>query len=249
MTVKKIEIGDVFPTNEGGSVTVIEYINAYEVIVEFNDRMKHRTSKRASHIRSGLIRNPYKPSVYGVGYLGVGSARASENKVRTHGYDIWKAMIGRCYDKKMQKKAPCYVGVTVCEEWHNFQNYYAWLVSQSDYGKGYHLDKDLLFQGNKIYSPDTCVLIPSEINTAVTFSETRNPNLPIGVTFDSAKNKYYACINIDGKTQSLGLYESISDARSAYVDKKESIVKGLAEKWKNKIDKRAYEALISWKAP
>lgn len=249
MADKKIEIGDVFPTNEGGSVTVIEYINAYEVIVEFNDHVKHRVSKRASHIRSGLIRNPYKPSVYGVGYLGVGNARASENKIRTHGYDIWKAMIGRCYDEKMQKKMPCYVGVTVCEEWHNFQNYHEWLVSQSDYGKGYHLDKDLLFQGNKIYSPDTCILIPSEINIAVTFSETKNSNLPIGVSFDSRKNKYYACINIEGKTASLGFHETISDARSVYIDEKESIVRELAEKWKGEIDPKAYKALISWKAP
>lgn len=69
-------------------------------------------------------------------------------------------MIKRCYNQKCLLKDNTYRGCSVCDEWLNFQNFGEW------YDENYYevpnevmdLDKDILHKGNKIYSPDNCVL-------------------------------------------------------------------------------------------
>ena len=53
-----------------------------------------------------------------------------------------------------------------------------------------------------------------------------------------AKNK--------GKQEYLGLFNTELEAFNAYKQAKESFVKEQAEKWKDKIDPRAYEALMNY---
>lgn len=48
-----------------------------------------------------------------------------------------------------------------CDEWLSFSVFAKWF--KIAYVEGYHLDKDLLFKCNKIYSPDTTIFIPGEI--------------------------------------------------------------------------------------
>lgn len=31
--------------------------------------------------------------------------------------------------------------------------------------EGWHLDKDILLKGNKVYSPETCAFVPAKINS------------------------------------------------------------------------------------
>ena len=72
-------------------------------------------------------------------------------------YRRWVHMLERCYSERYQEKKPTYIGCTVCEEWLRFSNFKSWMETQDWEGK--HLDKDLLVEGNKIYSPDTCILV------------------------------------------------------------------------------------------
>lgn len=78
-----VKVGDVFPINSGGTVTVTEYKNAKEVYIVFNDKHQHRSVTQAVRLREGMIFNPYNPSVAGRGYLGHGkycTSLSGENK-------------------------------------------------------------------------------------------------------------------------------------------------------------------------
>ena len=49
-----------------------------------------------------------------------------------------------------------------------------------------------------------------------------------------------------GKQEHLGLFNTELEAFNAYKEAKESFIKEQAEKWKGKIDPRAYEALMNY---
>lgn len=68
-------------------------------------------------------------------------------------FRAWSSMLSRCYSTKWHERYPTYKGCTVSKEWHTFSNFRAWMVTQDWEGKS--LDKDLLIEGNKIYSADT----------------------------------------------------------------------------------------------
>lgn len=119
------------------------------------------------------IRDKTKPSVYGHGILGIGKNRTQyktpEGKwVFTQNYQTWKSMIKRCYYAQYHEKNPTYKDCEVCERWLNFQNFCEDVPTIEGYEEwlcgGYHLDKDIKIEGNKIYGPDTCMFVPAERN-------------------------------------------------------------------------------------
>ena len=65
--------------------------------------------------------------------------------------------------------------------------------------EGWQLDKDILIKGNKIYSPDTCCFVPSEINNLFVGCNKSRGSLPIGVTFNKRLKRYVAQISKNKK--------------------------------------------------
>lgn len=61
------------------------------------------------------------------------------------------------------------------------------------------------------------------------------------------KSCWTARINKFGKEKHLGSFPTQESAFEAYKQAKESYVKEVAEKWKGKIDDKAYQALLQWK--
>ena len=102
-----------------------------------------------------------KISVAGMGWLGTTDYLPQERI-------LWKNMLYRVKDH------PAYKDVTVCDRWlclgyfiedlRSMDNYDKWLENTS----GYHLDKDLKYAGNKVYSKQFCSLVPAEKNQKVT---------------------------------------------------------------------------------
>jgi len=72
-------------------------------------------------------------------------------------------MLQRCYDSDYYLRCPTYKDVTVCIDWHDFQVFGDWYDEQYK-EDGWRLDKDLLGVDEEIYSPETCVFIPKELN-------------------------------------------------------------------------------------
>tara|TARA_R110002124_G_scaffold230373_2_gene395477 strand:- start:4525 stop:5301 length:777 start_codon:yes stop_codon:yes gene_type:complete len=247
LAMNNIENGYVFPTNGGCKAKVINYTNSKNVLIEFQDKHKYQTVTTKTHIKSGSVKNPYQPSVAGMGYVGVGRHVASVGTKSTPEYMLWKQMIYRCYDRSQQERQPTYKGCTVCDEWLNFQNFAEWLSAQSNYKDGYELDKDLVLKGNKQYSPKACRFIPKKLNVILNNCEASRGQHPLGVCFNKNENRFAAAIRIDGKKKGLGYFDTASEAYEVYVDAKESYVKSEAQRFKGDIDDDVFNALMSWK--
>lgn len=181
-----------------------------------------------------------KKLVYGVGVKGDGVATV--NGKTTKAYVAWNHMLGRCYCPKSLSKYPTYTGCSVCDEWLFFPTFKEWF--DNNYIAGFHLDKDLLVAGNKIYSPDTCVFAPPVINNLFTDHGRSRGEYPIGITFIKQKRKFKTQLKIDGTQKHLGLFDSVEDASQAYLIAKKANVIRMANEWRSKIPTKLYEALI-----
>lgn len=158
-------------------------------------------------------------------------------------------MLGRCYNRQMQEKLTSYVGCTVCDEWHDFQNFAEWYVSQVG-NVSMEIDKDILIKGNRVYSPDTCLVVPREINSLFVrhLTDYRENGLPIGVIKDKRTSKYRATC----KSKFFGQYTSClvdtpKEAFYLYKSIKEYTIRMAAEKYRDRITVKAYQALINYK--
>ena len=103
-------------------------------------------------------------------------------------YRTWTGMLQRAYSDKLKQKRPTYEDVTVCEEWGSFMRFREWMETQD--WKGKHLDKDILFQGNKVYSPDTCVFVDGVVNNFILDSAASRGEWPLGVSWHEQKQKF-----------------------------------------------------------
>ena len=135
-------------------------------------------------------------------------------------------MIRRAYSPKEQAKRPTYIGVTVCEEWHSFMAFRAWMETQDWEGK--QLDKDIIVPGNKVYSPTTCAFVSRQINMLLTDRAAARGKWPIGVDWNRQAEKFRAQIKENGKSRYLGLFTTPEAANLAWRKEKLRIVRTAA---------------------
>lgn len=195
-------------------------------------------------IKINMAKDVYKPSVYGFGYIGEGVFKVSNGKSKTYHYRKWSSMLERCYSDKLKIKFPTYESCIVCEEWHNFQKFSGWLENQKGVGlNGWELDKDILVRNNKLYSSDTCVLIPRQINNLLK-DRKKISNLPVGVTYTERDNLYIArCYDAEGKRVVLGYFRNEEAASKVYADFKKKVLLDVAKIYLNIVDDRVISAL------
>ena len=225
---------------------IINYKNYSDIDIQFLDEHGYisRNCTYGNFIR-GNITNPYDRTVCGVGYFGEGKYKSSySKKVISKDYVSWNAMLTRCYVEIYRNKYNSYYGLaTVCEEWHNFQNFAEWYNNNKYEVDGrLHLDKDILFPGNKIYSPDTCLLVPQRINMLF-LNKPNKRGLPNGISLTKSK-KYCAEYN----DKRLGTYKTLEGAYLAYSQEKEETIKVIADEYKDTLPKNVYEALLNYKS-
>lgn len=241
-----VKAGDVFTSNQGSTAKVVEYIGNKNIIIEFDCKHKYQMRTTAFSLQTGCFKSPYHPNVCGVGYLGVGCHTENIDRKTDPTYDVWKSMIRRCYSTKSFLKHPSYIDCTVDKSWHCFQVFAEWYKSHEYYGLSYHLDKDILVKGNKVYSPETCLMIPLELNALTVNNGNCKTSYPVGVHYNESKGLYESQLSINNNLSYLGAFESIYEASQSYILAKESHVKEKAIEWKDRIDSRAFEALMAW---
>lgn len=183
---------------------------------------------------------------YGIGFNSKGKHKTCIDCKRSELYDIWSKMLKRCYHQETQDKHPTYIGCTVAKEWHDYQNFAEWFYNHPYSDLGYHLDKDILVANNKIYGPDTCCLIPREINNLLTSRAACRGLYPQGVSLNKPARKYTANIRINSKKVHLGMFDCPNEAHQAYKAAKEANVKRVALEWQDRIARDVFQALMSW---
>lgn len=190
-----------------------------------------------------------KRTVRGVGYNGEGDHQRYVDKVAQPAYRVWAGMMDRCYNTQYRKSHLSYEGCTIAEEWHDFQVFAEWFYNHKYSNKGYHIDKDLLVKGNRVYSPETCCFAPKEINIALVEKVNVKDNHPRGVRVtktDSGENRFVVGLGFYGHQKHLGVFATADEAFEVYREAKERHVKNMALKWANKIELRLYFALMNW---
>lgn len=171
--------------------------------------------------------------------------RISEHGTLIPSYQCWVGMLTRCYDYKTHKKRSSYEDCYVCDEWKFFSNFKEWF--DEHYVEGWHLDKDILVKGNKIYSPDKCCFVPCEINVLFVKSDKKRGKYPIGVSYCKERGNFYVAVSINRSRTFIGRYSTKQEAFEAYKKAKEENIKRIADKWKDKIDSRVYKAMYNYK--
>ena len=245
--MEKIDRTGEEKTNNFGSTMVIkEYRGNKDIDVYFPKYNYVKEHVQYSQFINGKVKCPYEKKVCGIGYLGEGEYKVSENGKHTKHYMIWKCMLKRCYDPKCIQKNPTYTGCEVADEWHNFQLFSEWFDKNYYEIKGevMNLDKDILCKGNKIYSADTCVFVPQNINKLFVKSDKCRGGSPIGMTYKN--KKYNAQCKVNGKEQYLGCYDTKEEAFQVYKNFKEKYIKEVAEEYKDKIPEKLYNAMITY---
>lgn len=142
-------------------------------------------------------------------------------------YSVWHGMLNRCYNLNYQKTSPSYKGCTVCNEWLTFSNFKTWMINQD--WKEKQLDKDLLINGNKTYSPNACVFVTQEVNKLFTNYNSKSL-LPVGVTYSKKSKMYQANCSRNKKRIHLGTFKTSEIAFNAYKNFKYKLIAEIAEK-------------------
>lgn len=244
---QQVKVGDRFKNNwQGCWCTVVRYVSSRRVEVIFDENPEKSQWFTAHNLIRGSFRDPYHRHIHGVGCFGEGEFKAIDPNGSKVTYSKWLNGITRCYCPESLKEKPKYEGCTVSEDWLCYQNFAKWHTTHKFYGLGYELDKDLLVRGNKVYSAETCCLLPQELNKLVLCGEYNQREYPAGVSLHHDKKSFIASMSANKGRKYIGIYKTPEEASAAYVEAKEKYVKYVAEKWHGKIEERAYQALKSW---
>ena len=237
-------LGEIRNNTYGTPMKIIRYNKCSDIDVEFQDEFRYvKQHQTYSSFKLGCIKNPYDRNICGVGYMGVGKYHSKyANGTHTLEYQNWISMIRRCYDANRKSTYPSYYGICeTCSEWHNFQAFGKW-YENNYYQVGnerMHIDKDILFKNNKIYSPDTCLIVPQRINMLFV----KSPNvsgLPTGVRICGKRYAAYY------RGKHIGVFDTVEEAAVAHDQVKKVTISQVANEYKNQIPNRVYKALIDW---
>lgn len=222
---------------------ITEFINLGNIKVKFLNETDYIITTTMQNFKKGTIKNPYDRSIYKTRYLGVGKYQPTiDGKIKSKVFYYWFNMMKRCYAESQKDKNKSYFGkATICKEWHNFQNFAEWFYENIyEFNEGrLHIDKDILGNGNKVYSPDTCVIIPQRINM-IFMKKPNSDGLPTCVS----KNKTDYTVHYNGKK--IGKIETLEEAIVLHDKHQLKHVKEVAHEYKDKIPEKVYNILINW---
>ncbi len=236
--------GNIYKSNNCGDFMVTKYNTSYNVEVRFT-ATGYETSTQRGQILAGNVKDPFSPSLYGVGFIGKGKHKGYTKKKGkvTRAYQNWHNMLERCYNEKTQERNPTYKGCKVVADWHNYQNFADW--HEVNFIEGCSLDKDLIVFGNREYSPELCSYVPPKINNLLHTRKNTGKGLA-GTSYSKRHKKYRAEVYDEtGRALKLGYYSNEQEAHEVYLTKKLEIVKLVAEKYVETIDKRVYNNLVN----
>ena len=117
-------VGKVCKSLNSGDFKVLKYDDARNVEIRFL-KTGYETSATLGNIRNGEVKDPYIPSVYGVGIVGTKYVYKISG-VLTKEYTLWCNMLKRCYSNNFKTKQPTYEGCEVSDKFKSYEYFYEW---------------------------------------------------------------------------------------------------------------------------
>lgn len=175
----------LFRTNQGYLVRILNCEDREHTVYEFVDN-GYQDNTKLYNILIGNVRNPFHINEFG-GYLG--TDKTYRHKKFKWLYTIWTTLLirggegNREYYSKYHTGVHAYDDVMFDERWYcysMFAQWYMFYYNQLNPEFKYGIDKDLKFpqyskftNGRKHYGPDTCLLIPQELNNMIEAADVR----------------------------------------------------------------------------
>lgn len=243
--------GTIWTNGVGDKCKIIDYQNARNVYIQFLDEYGAIRKVGLTDLSRGKAFNPYHKNKYG-GYIGEGeyTRKSSISKVE----NLWYTMLTRVFGlSENNRNYEFYQNVSVDESWLNFQNFATWYysyISQVNYNESFQLDKDIYQweSDNKIYGPNTCCVIPKEINEylpSISVTRKTKNNYPLGVGF-TGYTYFYKYVWRGQVIQKTGFNDPM-DAFLEYKVLKTENLHQIADHYRslNQITQDVYERLYS----
>lgn len=155
-----INEGDIFKNISGLEYKVVEYLGNKQYVVEFLDT-GNTVKANNGNVKAGKVKDNMSVTV------GSSGLRGNPRTYIRKEYDAWKNMFYRC------ENDPIYADVTICDRWlilENFlediqklENYNQWYSNETS--RGWALDKDIKYKGNRVYCPSACMFVTTEENS------------------------------------------------------------------------------------
>ncbi|CAM0054864.1 HNH endonuclease [Vibrio phage 184E37-3b] len=177
---------------------------------------------------------------FGKGYNSRGKYQVQVDKKTTTAFKRWKGLLKRCYSESYKNKDRYSVrGCYVADHWLDFQNFAEWFYeNQVD---GWEIDKDL--HKSLVYSEDTCVSLPKEINTLLTeYTSERD-----GVSYHKRLERYQVQLSSKYFPRCKGYYNTLEEAQIVYRKERDTLLAFLADKYKYTLSEEAYLKLYNYK--
>lgn len=233
--------GKFFESTTSGTFEVIEYIDIGNVVIRFLDGTQ--TSVSSGNLRKGLVKNPNKLiKLHGVAECDINVDREDLEVVKA--YDLYGALINRVYGEKFLLRNENYREVSVCDRWLKFSNFKCDVFKMKGFQKSisdrWELDKDLLSEGSKIYSPETCCFVPKVLNNLFKIPLDKfDKSLPTNVTRNKKSGKLLVRLQVSPtEYKHLGCFDTLQEAFPVYKDALLFRISNLLEEYREFLDDR-----------
>jgi hypothetical protein len=233
---RQYAINKVFEIKKYGKLKILgiydkEPKKSKRYVCEFLDT-GFQTVSKLGHIKDGCVKDYLLPDICEI--ASVGYVKTPENNPC---YKFWDGIIRRCTGRVSEECSIIYKGVTISERWRRFDHFLDDLKDLIGFkecienGVKWDVDKDLLIYGNKLYSKETCCIIPGTINAFFTNNQRRrNTSGYIGVSRVGKTNKWASWIRSEGKNKHLGNYATPSEAYEVYHKEKIKVLEVYLQK-------------------
>ena len=149
---------------------------------------------------------------------------------------VWSHMNDRCYAPYVTNEKPSYLECV--NHFKDVNSFLDWCHDSPGFlevhdNQKWGLDKDILNQGNKIYSPQNCCFVPEFVNNVFLIRNAKRGNFPCGVTQTYKSSTYKArCHTFSGRLEVSGFKTPLS-AHMKWAELKAGHTLEVAERYKS----------------
>lgn len=162
--------------------------------------------------------------------IGINDVPGCDKRIQTR----WRDMIRRTDNRDPEhfQFTHLYEGCTLDPRWHYLSAFKEWIETFDDW-ENKIIDKDILVPGNKVYGPDTCLMVTPSVSSFFTTKSCKS-DLPQGVDNKSGntpKGKpYRTTCKFDRRIYFGGYHATVESAKASFKVLKTGFLRDLIER-------------------